>query len=1069
MSHAPNDRAPGPPELQLPDQPITVRPGTPDYAELHCVSNFSFLRGGSHPQELVAQAQALGYSALAITDECSLAGVVRAWEETKRSPIHLIIGAELKLSDGPRLLLLAENREGYARISSAITRARLTSTKGSYRLDSLRFQRDWHDVSAIWLPGAVPDPREAAWVKDRFGYGWLAIERHLDGDDSERIDKLLELGHRHGLRPVACGDVHYHIPERRPLQDVLTALRLKTSVDRCGQALLSNGQRYLRRREEIAALYDPAWIAETLRIARRCNFQLEELRYEYPKALVDEGETPTSQLRKLTEQGIGRRWPDGPPAKIRAQIEKELRIIAHKEYEAFFLTVEEVVRYARSRDILCQGRGSAANSAVCYALHITEVNPELTDLLFERFVSIERDEAPDIDVDFEHQRREEVIQHIYDKYGRQHAALAATVIHYRSRLVLRDVGRALGIAPELIDRFSTALAWWDGSGKWEERLAELGFDPHSLQIRLWLELARQLKGFPRHLSQHVGGFVISDRPVHELVPMENAAMPNRSIIQWDKDDLESLGLLKVDVLALGMLSALRRMLAFMSQREGRRIGLHDIPREDKPTYDMICEAKTVGVFQIESRAQMSMLPRLKPRNFYDLVIQIAIVRPGPIQGGMVHPYLKRRKARAEREARSAQGLPLPPEDPALAIRTELIPAIGRTFGVPIFQEQVMQIVAIAAGFTPGEADQVRRSMAAWKRSGGLEKYRDKLLTGMAKNGYTAEFAESIYQMILGFGSYGFPESHSASFAILAYASSWLKCHQPAAFIAGLLDSQPMGFYPPTMLVSEAKKMGVTVLPVCVVESDLESRVQWSRPEDESDKGALRLGFNRVIGFNEEAGLRIMSARAQQPFRDAADLAARARLSRRELDLLAQADALQSLAGHRNQARWLSLGYTPQADLLAGVPRLEAKLPLPIPSEGAEILSDYRSVGLSLRKHPVALLRPKLDKLKVVPNEKLSTLKHGQLLRVAGLTMFRQRPPEAKGVMFITLEDDTGIVNLVVWAKVLDAHREAAVTGGFLIVGGEVQRQDNVTHVIARRIRDYSHWVDGLPYLSRDFR
>lgn len=1039
--------------MQLPDSPVPVTPGTPDYVELHCVSNFSFLRGGSHPQELVAQAHALGYSALAITDECSLAGVVRAWEQAKSTPIHLIYGTELQLEDGPRLLLLAENREGYARISSAITRARLTQTKGTYRLDGLRFQRDWHDVAAIWLPGAVPDPREAAWIQDRFGYGWIAIERHLDGDDGERIDRLLEIGHRHGLRPVACGDVHYHVPERRPLQDVLTALRLKTTVDRCGQALLSNGQRHLRRREEIAALYDPAWIAETMRIARRCNFDLKELSYEYPDELVPPGETQTSQLRTLTERGMAVRWPRGAPTSVREQIEKELRIIQQKKYEAFFLTVEEIVRFARSKDILCQGRGSAANSAVCYALGITEVRPEQGNLLFERFVSIERDEAPDIDVDFEHQRREEVIQHVYKKYGRQNTALAATVIHYRSRLVLRDVGRALGVAPELIDRLGNALAWWDRSGDWEARLTGLGVDPHSRQVRLWLDLARQLKGFPRHLSQHVGGFVISDRPVHELVPMENAAMPDRSIIQWDKDDLEALGLLKVDVLALGMLTALRRMFGFISQRLGRTFSQKDIEHGDTTTYDMICEAKTVGVFQIESRAQMSMLPRLRPRTFYDLVIQIAIVRPGPIQGGMVHPYLKRRMLKEQPDY----------------YRDELKPALERTYGVPIFQEQVMQIVSIAAGFTPGEADQVRRSMAAWKRSGGLEKYHDKLLAGMTARGYPAEFAEKIYEMIKGFGSYGFPESHSASFANLAYASSWLKCHQPAAFIAGLLDSQPMGFYPPTMLVSEAKKMGVTVKPVSVLDSDWDSRVHWTKPHDETDKGVLTLGFNRVHGFNEAAGRRIMAARAQRPFRDSADLAARACLSRQELDLLARADALKDLAGHRNQARWLSLGYTRQSDLLAQVPRQEAQLTLPLPSEGEEILSDYRSVGLSLRKHPVALLRPKLDRLKVVPNERLAALKHGQLLRVAGLTMFRQRPPEAKGVMFITLEDDTGIVNLVVWSKVLEAYREAAVTGGFLIIGGEVQRQDNVTHVIARRIRDYSHWVAGLPYLSRDFR
>ncbi len=1036
-----------------PPAPVRVPPGTPAYAELHCVSNFSFLRGGSHPKELVAQAHALGYSALALTDECSLAGVVRAWEQTKETPLHLIIGTELKLADGPRLLLLAETRAGYARISAAITRARMASAKGSYHLDCENFGSDWCEVAAIWLPSPVPDPAEAAWMQQRFGQAWLAIERHLDGDDGARIDTLLQLGKRHGLRPVTCGDVHYHAPERRPLQDVLTALHLKTPVSRCGQALLSNGERHLRHREQIAVLYDRAWIAESLIIAQRCRFVLTELRYEYPNALVDPGETPTSQLRKLTECGIARRWPQGPEPKVRQQIEKELAVIACKKYEAFFLTVEEIVQFAQSRQILCQGRGSAANSAVCYALGITEVRPEEGNLLFERFVSIERDEAPDIDVDFEHQRREEVIQHIYQKYGRQHAALAATVIRYRTKLALRDVGRALGVAPEVIERLSNALAWWDKGEGVTERLAELGFDAASPQIRLWLSLAQQLKGFPRHLSQHVGGFVIAERPVHELVPMENASMKDRSIIQWDKDDLESLGLLKVDVLALGMLSALRRMFAFVSERQGSHFGFGHITPGDTSTYDMICEAKTIGVFQIESRAQMAMLPRLRPRCFYDLVIQIAIVRPGPIQGGMVHPYLKRRMGREQPDY----------------YRDELKSALERTHGVPIFQEQVMQIVSIAAGFTAGEADQVRRSMAAWKRSGGLEKYRDKLMSGMAARGYAAEFAESIYQMILGFGSYGFPESHSASFAILAYASSWLKCHQPAAFIAGLLDSLPMGFYPASMLVSEAKKMGVAVRPVSVTESDWDSRVQWTSATDERDKGTLTLGFNRVSSFNEGAAQRIVSARTVAPFRDADDLAARAELSRSELDALAQADALAPLAGNRNRARWLSLGYTPQRDLLAGIERRETEVALPDPREGSEILADYRSTGFTLRRHPVALLRPRLDKLKVTPSSALLRLPHKKRIKVAGMTMFRQRPPEAKGVMFLTLEDEGGIVNLIVWAKVLEAHREAAVTGSFLLVAGELQHQDGVTHVIARHFTDLSPWVGQLPYLSRDFR
>ncbi|MES2883222.1 MAG: error-prone DNA polymerase [Pseudomonadota bacterium] len=1095
MSHAADEERAPRPLYDIADTQYEVAADTPDYAELHCVSNFSFLRGGSHAQELVAQAHALRYTALAITDECSLAGVVRAWEQAKTHPVQLIVGTELKLSDGPRFLLLAETLAGYSRISAAITRARMTlvdaddhsededeetepsanqSTptvrphvvKGRYQIDCKTFGEDWREVCAIWLPGPEPSAQEAAWMRARFGPCWFAIERHLDGDDGARIDTLLSLGQQQGLRPVACGDVHYHRPERRPLQDVLTALRLKTPLAQCGSALLSNGERHLRPRERIARLYDPAWIAESLVIARRCTFELKQLSYQYPKALMDVGETPASQLRKLTLQGVAKRWPQGCTDAIRQQIEKELDLIAYKNYEAFFLTVEEIVRFARSRHILCQGRGSAANSAVCYALGITEVTPEMGTLLFERFISVERDEAPDIDVDFEHQRREEVIQHVYGKYGRQHAALAATVIHYRTKMSLRDVGRALGIAPEVVDRLSNALSWWDGSEAIPTRLAELGFDIAAPQMRLWLNLARQLKGFPRHLSQHVGGFVIADGPVHELVPLENASMPDRSIIQWDKDDLESLGLLKVDVLALGMLSALRRSLEMVSKRRQQTMTLADIPREDPATYDMICRGETVGVFQIESRAQMSMLPRLQPRQFYDLVIQIAIVRPGPIQGGMVHPYLKRRMAHAKRieearrvgDTREISGLPID-------MRPELNAALGRTFGVPIFQEQVMQIVSIAAGFSPGEADQVRRSMAAWKRTGGLEKYRDRLLAGMAKNGYTLEFAESIYQMILGFGSYGFPESHSASFANLCYFSCWLKHHEPACFIAGLLDSQPMGFYPPSMLVAEARRMGVTVRGVSVHASDWDSRVD----EDGSAHGLLRLGFNRVSGFNEAAARRIMAARAQAPFVDADDLATRAALSRRELDLLAQADALRVLAGHRNQARWMSLGYTPQHDLLAGVSRLEAAVSLPKPAEGAQILGDYQSTGLTLRRHPAALLRPRLDKLKVVPASRIAQLPHGRRTQVAGITMFRQRPPTAKGVMFITLEDETGIVNLIVWAKVQEAYREAAVTGSFLIVGGEVQRQEGVTHFVAKRFTDCSDWVGDLPYLSRDFR
>jgi error-prone DNA polymerase len=1021
-----------------------------DYAELHCVSNFSFLRGASHAQELVEQAIGLGYSALAITDECSLAGIVRAYTVVKEIVgFKLIVGSEFQLADGPKLVLLAENHAGYSRICELITQARLTSDKGSYRITRSAFT-GLEGCCLLWIPSGKDDEVHAEWIRRFTGRAWIAVELHREAGDEVRLAHLSGLGRRFGLPLVAAGDVHMHTRARRELQDTLTAIRHGIPVAECGYRLFANGERHLRRLVELQTLYPPELLKETCAVAERCNFRMSELNYQYPHELVPEGETATSHLRKLTEQGLRERWPEGETPYVRGLIEKELGLIAELKYEHFFLTVHDIVGKAKELKILCQGRGSAANSAVCYALGVTNVRPDVrTKLVFERFISKERNEPPDIDVDFEHQKREEIIQYVYDKYGRQRTAIAATVITYRSRSAIRDVGKALGFTLEEIDRLSKSLAWWDKVEDMSERLREQGFDPAALRVQKLLSLVVQILGFPRHLSQHVGGFVISDQPLSQLVPVENAAMPKRTIIQWDKDDLESLGLLKVDVLALGMLTALRRSLKMVSDWEGTALTLENIPREDPETYDMICAAETLGVFQIESRAQMSMLPRLKPREFYDLVIQIAIVRPGPIEGGMVHPYLQRRNA--------PETVVYPSE--------ELKKVLERTLGVPLFQEQVMEIAVVAGKFSPGEADQMRRSMAAWKRGGGFAHLKDKLFKGMFANGYAKEFADSIYKMIEGFGSYGFPESHSASFALLAYTSAWLKCHKPAAFFAGLINSQPMGFYPVSMLVREARRQGVDVRAVDVTVSHWDCALE----PDRAGHPALRLGLRLVSGFNEDAATRIVAARDEHALADAADLARRARLSKREMDALAHADALRPLAGHRHQARWAALALEPMPEMLREAPRPEPTVLLAPPREGQDILADYQSTGLTLRRHPVALLRERLRKLGVICNSELGQIPNKQGLRVAGLVMFRQHPQTAKGVTFMTLEDETGIVNLVVWAQVFEAHRSAAIGSSFVIVNGELQNQDGIIHVVARRFEDHSGWLRSMPYLSRDFR
>jgi error-prone DNA polymerase len=1005
----------------------------PDYAELHCLSNFTFQRGASHPEELVARAAALGYRALALTDECSLAGVVRAHLAARQHGLKLIVGAEFRLACDTRLALLAADRRSYGALAALITTGRRRAQKGRYALARA-------DVEACATSGllALLLSGDAQWLAAHFpGRAWLVAELHCGPNDRAQLDALRAQSRASGLPLVAAGDVHMHVRSRRRLQDALTAIRLGEPLERCAQALYPNAERHLRARVRLAQIYPPELLAETLAIADHCAFSLDELRYEYPEELVPPGETPASWLGQLTARGLARRFPGGAPPKVQDLIAHELKLIAELRYEPFFLTVHDVVRFARSQGILCQGRGSAANSAVCYALGITEVDPARMATLFERFVSRERNEPPDIDVDFEHQRREEVIQYLYAKYGRERAALAATVICYRPRSAVRDLGKALGLAAEQVERLAKSLSWWDGRQVLPERLAEAGLDPATPLLGRLAQLAEDLVGFPRHLSQHVGGFVIARGPLAELVPVENAAMAERTVIQWDKDDLEALGLLKVDVLALGMLSAIRRGLDFLGMR------LEDIPAEDPAVYAMIQKADTVGVFQIESRAQMSMLPRLRPENFYDLVIEVAIVRPGPIQGGMVHPYLRRRRG----------------QEPVVYPSEAVKGVLERTLGVPIFQEQVMQLAVVAAGFTPGEADQLRRSMAAWKRKGGLEPFEARLVQGMLARGYRREFAEGLYRQILGFGEYGFPESHSASFALLVYASAWLKCHHPAAFCAALLNSQPMGFYAPAQLVQDARRHGVDVRPPEVGASDWDCTL-------EAD--AVRLGLRMVGGLSEAAAARIVAARAAGPFASAEDLARRAALDRRELRCLAEGGALAALAGHRRQAHWAVAGLRPAAGILREAPLGEPLLELPAPGEGEDIVADYASLGLTLGRHPLALLRGRLQDLELISAQALCARAHGSRVRTAGLVTCRQRPDTASGVVFVTLEDETGTVNVVVWRDLVERQRRELLGARLLGVEGVIERDGDVVHLVARRLSDHSRLLGALLAHSRDF-
>ena len=1216
----------------LPPSPGAARPPpspSPHYAELHCLSAFSFQRGASLPEELVQRAHALGYRALALTDECSVAGMVRAHLEAKRLGLQLLPGAEFAVAPPAhgrgrtggaegvpdvlfRFVALAHDLQGWGNLCEFITSARRAAPKGEY---ALRWQPQpqpqpqpqtaggaggfsaWPALDdneiVLLLPPSLPIEQAcavAASAKARYGAAvWLGLSRGLGAQDHLHTLRLQQIAQFTGVPLVATGGVRMHLRSRKPLHDVLTAVRQGLPVAQCGRALQPNAERHMRSRARLGALFDAAPLAHTLTIASRCNFSLNSLRYHYPLEAVLPGHTPAQTLRQYTQEGALLRYPGGVPAGVQAQVEHELALIAELKYEMYFLTVHDIVRFARSQGILCQGRGSAANSAVCYCLGVTEVDPSRTSVLFERFISRERDEPPDIDVDFEHQRREEVIQYIYAKYGRERAAITAVVTSYRPRSALRDVGRALQVPDALIAAFSKEHPGMYSRAVLDERMqsaidrvhelhGESVAIPNPKRLAQWLDLAHQLQRFPRHLSQHVGGFVLTQGPLTRIVPVENAAMPERSIIQWDKDDLDAVGLLKVDVLALGMLSAIHRCLDLVGQWRGTPLRMQDIPAEDAATYDMVCQADTVGVFQIESRAQMSMLPRLKPRCFYDLVVQVAIVRPGPIQGGMVHPYL---------QARANPGA-VQYASPALE------EVLKRTLGVPIFQEQVMQIAMAAANFSGGEADSLRRSMAAWKRKGGVHHFYDRLVGAMVANGYTQEFADGLFKQIEGFGEYGFPESHAASFALLVYVSCWLKRHEPACFLAAMLNSQPLGFYAPSQLVQDARRHGVIVRPVDVSHSDWDCTLEnwglekWgsdsnfpqhmaaeqlgSDPDSgqQSDRSArpitksgsdpncahaqttpcghaqtppcayaqatsppkrnvrqptggqsplsfdatfadhnpvlnrdptpigppplaccanesvgpptmqapgqahpaIRLGLRMVSGLREDVAQRIAQERTRAPFASTHDLAHRCGLDAGDLKALASADALTSLSGHRRQQVWDASALHAAPALFRGVPVAEEALALPAAWEGEEVVFDYAATGLSLRRHPVAFLRAQLATQKLLSAAQMRDFPHGRLARACGIVTMRQQPHTAKGVMFVTLEDETGSVNVIVWKAVKEAFRPALYRARLLAVYGVWQRSEEsggqVRHLIAKRLVDMTHLLGDLAPGSRDF-
>lgn len=1020
------------------------------YAELFCQSHFSFLQGASSPQELVQQAAMLGYDALALTDECSVAGVVRAYRHINEQQLtlKLIVGSYFVL-DKLKLVLLCPDKAAYSELCRIISNARRRSNKGEYCLT------EWDLLSVrhcfmLWLPSGdnSSDLHWGNWLqkyhKERL---WLALRRELTHNEAVFQAYCVALAEQFQLTPVACGAVLMHCPERLALQHCLSAIKAGKPMAELGRQLLSNAERCLRAKTKLQKLFSADWLTQSGIIASRCSFSLDELKYQYPSELVPQGKTAASYLAELVAQGSQRRFPDGVPAAIQAIIDKEMRLIIELGYEYFFLTIYDLVQFAKKSAILYQGRGSAANSVVCYCLEITAVDPRQIQVLFERFLSRERQEPPDIDVDFEHERREEVIQYLYQKYGRERAALAATVISYRFKSALKDVGKALGLPLSQLEFLLKNIQRRDPTISWQQQLAPLGLDLHSALTQQLITLVEQLRGFPRHLSQHVGGFVISSGPLYELVPVENAAMAARTVIQWDKDDLETLGLLKVDVLALGMLSAIRKSFALIQQHYQTALTISSINQrgDDAAVYRMIQQADTVGVFQIESRAQMSMLPRLRPASYYDLVIQIAIVRPGPIQGDMVHPYLKRRHGE--------EAVVYPSE----AVKTVL----GRTLGIPIFQEQVIQLAMVAAGFTGGEADQLRRAMASWKKTGELLPFKQKLIEGMQHRGYSLQFAERIYQQICGFGEYGFPESHSASFAVLAYVSAWLKYYYPAAFCAALINSYPMGFYTPSQLLQDCRRHGVTVLPVCINQSEVDVSLQR-----QDNDYAIRLGFRLVKGLSADGAALLVRQRPDGGYAAIGQLL-QLGLSRADLQALASANALKAISGDRYNSRWQLLDTQHSLPLFAQG-AASGPVYLAAPGQVEDMVEDYAATGLSLSHHPLALLRSAGKLQRSVPVTELSRVRHKSPVRVSGLVTLRQRPGTAGGVTFMSLEDETGTANIVVWRATAQAQQTCFLTARILQVDGILEREGEVMHIIAGKLVDLSPLLAELSLSSRDF-
>jgi error-prone DNA polymerase len=1065
------------------------------YAELQCVTNFSFLRGGSHGEELVMQAKAYGLAALAVTDHNTLAGVVRAHGPAKEMGLKFIVGVKLNIkgpsstlrapslispretsegtillpsrSDGRRwretpdegsfnLLAYPTNRSAYGRLCRLLSMGQRRAEKGQCILtleDVITFQ----DGMLFVLPDDSAD-NLALLRRQLKAPLWLALSHHHDGKDRERLASLAELAHKTKTSLIASNNILYHHPSRRPLQDILTCIREKTTLQEAGFLLEVNAERHIKTPDEMARLFRdyPQALSNTLDITDQCTFSLDELKYEYPDEPIPKGETPQSHLAKLAWAGAKERYGEKLPAQIRRNIEKELVLIEKLNYAPYFLTVHDIVNFARTREkpILCQGRGSAANSTVCYCIGITAVDPNQIDLLFERFISEERREPPDIDVDFEHERREEVIQYIYERYGRERAGLAATVITYRGRSAMREVGKVMGLSEDVTGALAGSVWGMMPEEMQEKRLREIGLDPDDPLLSRVLELTHEIAGFPRHLSQHVGGFILTRERLDETVPIGNAAMENRTVIEWDKDDIDTLAMLKVDVLALGMLTCIRKSFELLERWYGLHYVLATVPREDPKVYDMLCRADSVGVFQVESRAQMNMLPRLRPRCFYDLVIEVAIVRPGPIQGDMVHPYLRRRNGR-EPEL-------YPAPNPAFGPPDELKQVLGRTKGVPLFQEQAMKLAMVAAEFTPGELNELRKAMATFRRRGTIGRLEQKMVNRMVERGYEPEFALRCFNQIKGFGEYGFPESHAASFAHLVYVSSWLKCHYPDVFCAALLNSQPMGFYAPAQIVRDAREHGVDVLAPDASYSGWDSDLEGQRK--------VRLGLREVDGLREEDATLIPLPRGVWGRKDYF-----MNLPPTALEKLAAADCFRSLGLDRRAALWevKALTKSKPLPLFAHAAEhdhgTEQSVSLPEMPLAEHVVNDYQTIKLSLKAHPMQLLRGLCDAERVTDNTALAKLTNGRRVNVAGVVLVRQRPGSAKGVVFLTLEDEFGVCNVVVWPQVLEDYRAVVMGARLMLIKGRIQTSEGIIHIVADRIEDKTFWLTSLTEDSLTFR